>query len=490
MAVVTRRIQCSQCGAAHQVLDDALMVVCERCGAFVALRAELHWGGETMARRHDQAIRSMIAPSEAESRKLRASLAMAEAQAAGDHDTWRLWAREYYALLPTTDPELMSVSPDDPQGVSRWVRQSVEAAWLGTFDPEVRAAQGRFAQAAGALYRGGDPVAAARTALACAEAMYQAILGHPRYPAQLGATDPSHMAAEMLRSTLVGAAGLLGPGVVARIRRDVLGDEELEVSDDPATSSALRCAGCGASLALRHGDQRCPYCGAVVHVQARDPWLENLVGLWHSSRRQAEDDDAEALLVLTLSLSSHFGGHALPDPDSVWRFLAEGPSWLPARSLRRAIELMRHGYGEDEVVLAWLDGLLTGLDAWQPRGERPAAEPGPAPPEPDPSARADARDDPWVLQSLALWQHTRDAYPADAHALASAVLGFVMQPFYLGGTLRLAQALAFIEGVEPRPSALELAELAELMRQADAAPAASSLLQELAATLRGVARGS
>ena len=66
MAVVTRRIQCSQCGAAHQVLDDALMVVCERCGAFVALRAELHWGGETMARRHDQAVASLFASAVAD----------------------------------------------------------------------------------------------------------------------------------------------------------------------------------------------------------------------------------------------------------------------------------------------------------------------------------------------------------------------------------------------------------------------------------------
>lgn len=479
MSVVTRRIQCHECGAPHQVLDDALLVVCDRCGSFVALRSEARFGGESIARRHAQGIRALVEPTAAESRKLRAQLAMADAQAAGDHESWRLWGQEYYAVLPVTDPELVPGDRGDPRAVARWVRASVEAAFLGAFDPGVRAAQAAFAAAAGRLYRAGDdPISVSREVLRKGEALQRAITEHPRYPRELATSSPARLAEELLRSTLVGAASLLGPGVVTRIRREVLGDEEVD-------AEALGCPGCGAALPAAHGDQRCPYCGAVLHVQTEDPWVSNLVGLWQASRHQSKGDDDEALLALTLTLSSRMSGGPTPPTEAVWRFLAAGPGWLPTRSLERALGLMRHGYGEDPEIGRWLDALHEELPRWVPQGERPAAtdplrSAGPRAPSPS-DAPSDPREDPWVQQSLALWARSRDATGKDPSTLASAVLGFVMQPFYLGGTITLEQALAFLGQVEPRPPASALADAADLMRRAEVAPAADDLLRALAA---------
>ncbi|MCA9712675.1 MAG: hypothetical protein KDK70_43000, partial [Myxococcales bacterium] len=82
--IVTRRIACIQCGAAHQVLDGALVVVCEYCGAFVALQSASHWGGDAIVERHARSLRALFEPTAADARKLEAQLAMARAQASGD----------------------------------------------------------------------------------------------------------------------------------------------------------------------------------------------------------------------------------------------------------------------------------------------------------------------------------------------------------------------------------------------------------------------
>lgn len=474
--IVTRPIQCIQCGAAHQVLDDALLVICEYCGAFVAIQAAKHWGGEALAHRHERNIRALIEPTAADARKLEAQRAMSEAQARDDRATWRLWAREFYAMLPLTDPEMVSGNPDDPQQVRRWLRQSLQAAELSTFDPAVRRAQGRYAAAAGALYRARDPVATAREALAAAEDLYRVMFEHPEYPRELASADPAHMAREMVRSSLVGAATMLGPGVVARIRQHVLGDEVIE-------GPTIQCRGCGSSLPATHGTRRCPHCGAVVDVEVEDPWLSTMVGLWRTSREQAEDDVAEAMLVLTLGLSSYFSRKTLPPAEAIGRLLAAGPAWLPAAALQQAADRMRFGYDSEPRVVAWLDQVSTTLRGWVPRGERPAPPP---PPEviPYDAPLADPGADPWVRQSLSLWAMTPKT-TLDPDSLPTTIIGFVLNPFYMGGSVSLAQALAFIEAVEPRPDREALAEAAELMHRAEAAPGAGPLLAALAAALRG-----
>ncbi len=475
--IVTRRIQCTRCGAAHSVLDDALMVVCDHCGAFVALQAEAHWGGASMADRHAAQLRALVEPSRADARKLQAQLGMADAQAQGDRERWRLWAREYHALLPSTDPVLVVGDPNDPRQMERWVRQAMKAAELSTFDPGIRAAQGRFASTAGTLYADADPIAAARATLREAERLYRAMFEHPDYPQDLAAGDPAHMAREMLRSTLVGAATMLGPGIVTRIRQEVLGDETTEASQ-------LRCEGCGSPLPPDHGTQQCPYCGALVEVATEDPWVSTMVGLWQTTRDQASDDAAEAMLIITLGLSSFFSRRALPPVESMLEVIAAGPAWLSPEALHSAIDLMCLGYDSEPSVVTWLAQLRDAVSRWTPRGVRPEPAPRFSPRPVAPTPGGDLGDDPWVVQTLALWNHGRGSHARDPAGLAMTVLGFMLNPFYLGGSISVDQALAFMERVEPRPEHDAMIDAVDLMLQAEATPVATPMLEALAAALR------
>jgi len=475
--IVTRRIQCTRCGAAHSVLDDALVVVCEHCGAFVALQAEAHWGGARMAERYTEQLRALVEPSWADARKLQAQLGMAEAQAQGDREQWRLWAREYHALLPSTDPAQVVGDPNDPRQMERWVRQAMKAAELSTFDPGIRAAQGRFASAAGSLYRDADPIAAAHATLHAAEQLYRAMFEHPDYPQELAAGDPSHMAREMLRSTLIGAATMLGPGVVTRIRQQVLGDETTEASE-------LRCGGCGGSLPADHGTQRCHYCGGLVEVATDDPWVSTMVGLWQTSRGQASDDAAEAMLVITLGLSSYFSRRTVPPVASMLDVIAAGPAWLPAKALHGAIDLMRQGYASDPSVVTWLAQLGEAMEEWVPQGTRPEPVPRLGPRPVAPPTTGDLGSDPWVVQTLAQWEHGRSGHANNPAGLAMTVLGFMLSPFHLGGSISVDQALAFMERVEPRPERDAMIDAVDLMLRAEATPVATPMLEALAEALR------
>jgi DNA-directed RNA polymerase subunit RPC12/RpoP len=253
-----REIRCPECGATRKALENALMLVCEYCGAFIGLDEGMD-SRVDMARRAAELARN---PTETSRRFNEVAGQMASAAQSGDPDAWRTIAREYYSLQAVLYPD--TVPAGGREGVRDWINDAVTVGELNHFDPSVRPLFEQYSSGFGGLGTSSDPVAAARRLLDVCTAYNRALQDHPRCPGKMVGRDPRRLAITTIKSSLVGMSGMMGPDAVERIKSDVLGLSE---------SASDACPECGAPLE-RDAGGRCAYCGSRLHVAAGDPWVE------------------------------------------------------------------------------------------------------------------------------------------------------------------------------------------------------------------------
>lgn len=115
------------------------------------------------------------------------------------------------------------------------------------------------------------------------------------------------------------------------------------------------------------------------------------------------------------------------------------------------------------------------------------------PPESPPSLREPAavpadhvfdERDPWVRQTVALWDLEQQRNPG-ATPLGTSAVGFVMSAFHAGGVLHIGQALAFLRLLRPTPPPSEIVDFARTMRTAGVRPSAHAVLDAIIETYGG-----
>lgn len=111
----------------------------------------------------------------------------------------------------------------------------------------------------------------------------------------------------------------------------------------------------------------------------------------------------------------------------------------------------------------------------QPQPDAPGAVTAPAVP---PDHSFDERD-PWIRQTLALWDLEHQRNPG-AMPLETSAVGFVMSAFHAGGALHPPQhALAFLEQLRPTLPAREVVDVVRVMRNAGVRPSADAVLDAI-----------
>lgn len=463
-----RQFACENCGAPQQGLGDGLVVMCERCGSYVGLQTGALMDPERLAKTTAESLESFFAPTEIQARQTEASVRMAAAQAAGDKGQWRLWAKEYYALL-SLEPHNEGGAPKDPARRAEWMEQCLAMSEVTTFDPGMQALNQRNGEAMSALYQSERPIAAARAALEAGIEVQRYLDQHPDVPDSLQTTSAEHRARESLRMVLATAVTFLGDKVVARIRTEVLGDEA--VSGD-----GFACLSCGGLIEGASGHLTCPYCGALTERAGHKGWRQRSLDQWRASSQSYPGDNEQAGFALQFVISAWQNQKELPPVSEILTFLQAGPGWLPASVLTQMAEALAMAYDAPE-LRACLSELAAALAHWQPIKSKPEPPAPAAKPEFSEDHTFD-ENDPWIRQTLAMWDLERQNNP-NASDLGSSAVGLVMSPFYMGGSVDPRQALAFLALIQPQPPADEVASFARIMRDAAAAPAANEVLEAI-----------
>ncbi len=443
--MLKRQIQCPQCGAAQHSLEDAVVLMCEYCGSFVEMDTQQLLHGDGLVQAYQKGVQSFIAPSRAQARRTQLNIEMQKAQEAGDRESWRAFAREFYTLLPITDPEMVPVEYRSGGALSRWVTTNTVSGELLAFDEGVQAANQVCVGLIEDLYQGGDVVAKGRALLAAAAVFYKTLMEHPDYPEDGSRPPLDHLAANYVRGIVAGTESILPPGAAATIYEEVLGDKRVYGGDE------VTCDGCGAVLdEAQRSEGSCPFCGAAI-VLEEDPWLSSLLATWQATVAHLPDDDATAFAALSHPLTSYWTNESVPPAADVYRFLTAAVPWLPAPLLRLQLTRLMEAYESTPELTTMFIELEALLLAWRPS---PRPEPEAAPRMPvvaassaPPAEEVDLADDPWVLQTVAMWGQVRPHL--DDEQLEMSLLSQVTTPFYLGGTITAAQALAFFEIAEP-----------------------------------------
>jgi uncharacterized Zn finger protein (UPF0148 family) len=268
---------CPTCGGPKRVLTESPVLYCDFCGGLVAYDSSRDASAHAVEQRRDETEHS-----ERTRRWRAASAAMGE--------------------LIATDPEA--------------------AARYGP----VRAASIDMGQSAK------DPTQQARALLAAWRTYYQWV--RSRLGEHATVIEPEVLARSILRSSLRGMQALLGEGVVARVRQDVLGD-----------TVAHACANCGAPL---EGDAvtACAHCGAIARAEADDPWVAGVLTLWapHEVRLAHEGllDTLEAPLVaLQITLVAATIGSRIVTPEGANRMLARLVPWVSKGKMLEAVGILQ-----------------------------------------------------------------------------------------------------------------------------------------------------
>ncbi len=456
----TRSLTCPQCGAPQHVHPDTVVVLCEYCGSFVATDTSRVLRGDGLLNLQKKAVRSFVAPSRAEARRTVLQLEMERLRGAGERSAWAAVAREYYTLLPLTNPEMVPPDVRDGGGLVDWVRRARITGELLAFDEGVMEASSACNRLVQRLIDGDQPVAAARQLLEASRHLYRTLQAHPDYPDDGAGPDLERLAEQHVRAAVAGIEALLPRGVAARILVDVLGDD--------ADGDATRCRQCGSSLDdVARAQGACPYCGCVIQID-EDPWLGGLLASWRATTAQIHDDEALAFAALGHPLTSFFVNGTVPAADDVMLFLRRAVGWLDGALLIGQLTLLRQAHGEHDELRQLFDTVEERLQHWR-AGPRPeargihqagsaAADPHPAPP--DSADDDDSLDeDPWVLQTAAVWTTTREHIEDDQAEMT--LLGQAMTPFFMGSTITVAQAMSLFEKAEPGYSLTRMQEALE-----------------------------
>jgi len=356
--VLVRKFKCPACGAPRESAGDALLVLCEFCGSVIGMDTEGRYRGAKFVEMVRDQTESFMNPTATQARMNQVAADMQRAGEGGDRESWRVLAREYYALLAARDPSLVPGGVSDPSRLATWYREAMFSGEMMTFDPEVRAAQAAYTGELTALMQGEDPVESGNRMLEAARRMYTIMVEHPDRPENLLTEGASHHAREMVRAALSSLAATLGEGVVTTIRREVLGDEN-------AGGGRINCGNCGAELARpAPGESKvqCPYCGGIVEMQTEDPWVAStvtnvLVALDHMRRAGQDEDHVLVPMVIWQILMPLQQGQKV-DPASAWSVLQQTLPDVAPKSLQKAIQQVRQSQSPGSPQATLLDDLL------------------------------------------------------------------------------------------------------------------------------------
>jgi hypothetical protein len=215
----------------------------------------------------------------------------------------------------------------------RWKAASAEMGALLASDPEAAARYAPVGAASMALLQSrAEPTERARALLEAWRGYYAWV--HSRMGDYADVINGEVLARSMLRSSLLGVQAMLGVGVVARIRQELLGDT--------VTSQCKSCGGALASEAVT----RCTHCGALAHVETDDPWVAGVLTLWGPNEerlvREKKLDTFEApMTVIQLVLAPVYTGTGKVTPEALHRMLVRLVPWAQKSRVVEAISLLQ-----------------------------------------------------------------------------------------------------------------------------------------------------
>ncbi|MBD3370441.1 hypothetical protein GF402_08790 [Candidatus Fermentibacteria bacterium] len=447
-----RQVKCPQCGAPKETLKDSVLVVCDYCGSFISVESGSFFRGDGYATLQEKQMRRLVEPSAADARKTQMQMKMEECRKESDREGFRLAAEEYTALLAATDPELVPGGGGNPSELREWASSTAKAQELMQFDPEVSQVYDEYRDLLQELHSSDEPVEKARELLDCAKRCYRALIDHPDYPSEVyGGVEK--MARSMVRSAVAPMEALLGRGVAHRIYVEVLGDKE--------QGDEIVCDNCGATMSeedIKAG--RCPYCDGAMVVD-EDPWLDNLMATWKGVSSMMRDDESLASAAISHPMGSYWSNRKLPEVEDALRFLRRAVGWMPQDVMKRQVANLVTAYAEEPDLAARISELGDRLEDWEPT-ERPEAETGEEAPGVPEAPEGDLSEDPWVIQTAAMWENVRESM--DESNLEMGLLSQAMTPFYMGKSVSAEQAVAFFEKAEPDYSRREMKKALGLMK--------------------------
>ncbi|HEX7603230.1 MAG TPA: hypothetical protein VF316_16545 [Polyangiaceae bacterium] len=265
---------CHNCGAPKSVLSESPVVYCDHCEGVVAY----------------------LEPSATPKQRLHDDVKHPER-------TWRLLA---------ASAAMVELLASDPEAAARYAPVNAASMALS--------------------HSARDPADVARALLAAWRTYYQWV--RSRLSEHAAVIDPEVCARSMLRMSLRGVQALLGEGVVARVRHDVLGDTVTHV-----------CASCGAALE-NDAVSACGHCGAVARVEADDPWVAGVLAQWAPNQerlvREGKLDTLEApLAAIQLTLFSVIVGTGKVTPEGLHRMLVRLIPWVLKSKVVEAIVVLQ-----------------------------------------------------------------------------------------------------------------------------------------------------
>jgi hypothetical protein len=222
---------------------------------------------------------------------------------------------------------------EHPERTRRWQAASAAMGELLATDTEAAARYAPVNAASMALAQSSrDSTPRARALLDAWRAYYQWI--RSRLGEHAAVIEPEVFARSMLRSSLRAMQALLGEGVVARMRQEILGD-----------TVGHACASCGAAL---EGDavRACAHCGAVVRVETDDPWVAGVLRLWAPNeerlvREGALDTLEPPLAAIQVTLAAAVIGSGTVTPEAAYDMLARLVPWVSKGRMLEALGILQ-----------------------------------------------------------------------------------------------------------------------------------------------------
>lgn len=348
---------CPRCGATTAHLPEALIAVCEFCGAVTAGHRAAIGGAYSLAAAYQ---RSWIAPTAIDARRFELELAVRDTHSLGDRRAWRLAVREQ-ALL-----ELGGLAAADP-AAARWLAVLVAAREIT--DWELAPSPGR---AVDAVALAADPVGVARALLTTARRDAAAIFDHPHFPVELrgDALVDAH-ARDVVRASLVAIAPFS--------TRDAIG--AAFAAAFPPRRPGAPCHTCGGPVdAAAIAPLRCPWCSRPIEHDVDDLWLEVIIGQGQVATAgilevTARRDTAQRLLDAHLGVDGGTGRADLAERyfaavlgPREERPLPDDATWVRAqRALWRLWELGARGEpattAMGQLLMARTSGRVVGAEA-------------------------------------------------------------------------------------------------------------------------------
>jgi len=355
--MLTRQIKCKKCGAPKEALDDAIVVMCDYCGAYVSVETDQLYEPESLAQRAKEGLRRALNPTRTEKRWQELAEKMRQAGEAGDRKGWRAAAEEFNALQPLVDPSMIPEDKRKGEGLRKWIKDTVAVSELCTFDPAISAAEKRAAGVLSGLYTGADALETARRYIEARTECNRLLQGHPDYPQDMDRPDPTQLARDTLRSALKGMGSMIPSDTLRSIRLELLGEKQ--------GGEGSTCANCGASISPETIESgRCPFCGGRVAVSSDDPQLEALVANFSAVSATIEDDIVLAITAVNMPLAPAMSGGDPPSVETLFRFLKTVLGHLQVAQVKQAVGQLKHLQSSFPKLGPVFDELYEKLKEW------------------------------------------------------------------------------------------------------------------------------